>query len=215
MNYEKAGENDGAKTSAPERGQHAEANDGKGQCAGGLLERLKGVDNLVVAYNSLQSEFTRRSQKLRELERENAALKEKDNSARKSLSDYAAGEEDFIREYVPELKDEISLLKDIADKKGDDKEWRLVRAIRELAKTKAEASEQKYNSEEYLLSALQANPDLKKGIIRAYLKEIGSATPAVNLITGNGTANITPPASPKTFAEANEIARRILEKNKE
>lgn len=50
--------------------QGAEAQNGYGSAATGISGKFKSVDALLRAYNSLQAEFTRRSQRLKELERE-------------------------------------------------------------------------------------------------------------------------------------------------
>lgn len=48
----------------------AEAQKGEGSAATEILGKFKSVDALLRAYSSLQAEFTRRSQRLKELERE-------------------------------------------------------------------------------------------------------------------------------------------------
>ena len=48
--------------------QSAEAQETKGTAETPLLGKFKSVDALLDAYNSLEAEFTRRSQRLRELE---------------------------------------------------------------------------------------------------------------------------------------------------
>lgn len=50
--------------------QGAQAQEDRGSAAAGNTGKFQSVDALLRAYNSLQAEFTRRSQRLKELERE-------------------------------------------------------------------------------------------------------------------------------------------------
>ncbi len=173
------------------------------------------VEKLQNAYNSLQSEFTRRCQKIKELERENNALKEEQSKKNSSFSvDMETYEKDFIKNF-PEVLGEIQSLKDLADSLGDTSYGHLERAYLNSLKQKIEENENYYKSQNYLLDCIRQDKALKESIIREYLEGVQGSKPTVRLTSGNGMASITPPSKPKTLAEAGIIAQQILEKFKE
>ena len=164
------------------------------------IGKFKSPQALFDAYNSLQSEFTRRSQRIKELERENEKLsKEKtvvsNDGNFTGLSDVTDGLESVAESQTTKLNSD----KD----KVEDK----LTAIKIL--------EDYYTSNEYLKKAVIENQEIKDFIINGYLNSINTSKPTAKLITGNGQGVITPPLKPKTLAEAGEIARQIFNKLKE
>lgn len=73
------------------------------------LGKFKDVNALLSAYNSLQSEFTKRCQKLKELETqiasksENASNKDESSIQGKPLDTSPVDKEQIVREYLKEL----------------------------------------------------------------------------------------------------------------
>lgn len=73
------------------------------------LGKFKDVNALLSAYNSLQSEFTKRCQKLKELETqiasksENASIKDESSIQGKPLDTSPVDKEQIVREYLKEL----------------------------------------------------------------------------------------------------------------
>lgn len=172
-------------------------------------------EKLQNAYNSLQSEFTRRCQKIKELERENSVLKEEQSKMNSSTNaDMETYEKDFIKNY-PEVLGELQSLKDLANSLGDKSYGRLERAYLNSLKQKLEEKENYYKSQKYLLDCIRQNENLKESVIREYLEGVQGSKPTVRLTSGDGMASITPPSKPKTLAEAGIIAQQILEKFKE
>ena len=176
---------------------------------------LNEENKLLNAYNSLQSEFTRRCQKIKELERENNVLKEEQSKANSSFNvESETYEKDFIKKY-PEVSKELELLKEIANSCGDKSYGRLERAYLSNLKQKMQEKEDYYKSKDYILNCLSQDDGLKENIIREYLLNIEGSKPTVKLMSGDGKASIMPPSKPKTLAEAGIIAQQILEKFKE
>ncbi len=177
--------------------------------------KFSDVKSLVDAYNSLQSEFTRRCQKIKELQRELEISKESKQSNLDLPSSDIMREKDEICAVIPQTKDVIDSLVEIAENNGDNKNGRLYRAYAELLIKQKDENEKITNSYEHLIKKIEENPTLKETIIRNYLKGVNSSEPVVHLTSGNGTAFLTPPSKPKTLSEAGEIARKILDKHKE
>lgn len=156
------------------------------------IGKFKDVKSLFDAYNSLQSEFTRRCQKVKELERENERLNNEITSASKSsLLDGDNIEGEKVAQSSP--------------LKVDDGQEEL--------STEKSLKEQidYYKSSEYLFDAISQNQSVKDEIINRYLSSVQSSKPTVKLMTGNGQSVVTPPSKPKTLVEAGEIARQIFE----
>ncbi len=156
------------------------------------IGKFKDVKSLFDAYNSLQAEFTRRCQKVKELERENERLNNEITSASKSsLLDGDNIEGEKVAQSSP--------------LKVDDGQEEL--------STEKSLKEQidYYKSSEYLFDAISQNQSVKDEIINRYLSSVQSSKPTVKLMTGNGQSVVTPPSKPKTLVEAGEIARQIFE----
>lgn len=156
------------------------------------LGKFKDVKSLFDAYNSLQAEFTRRCQKVKELERENERLNNEITLASKSS---------------------LSIGDDIEDEKLAQERSSKVDDGTEKLSTNKSLQEQidYYKSSEYLFDAINNNQSVKDEIINRYLNSVQSSKPTVKLITGNGQSVVTPPSTPKTLVEAGEIARQIFE----
>ncbi len=177
--------------------------------------KFSNVKSLVDAYNSLQSEFTRRCQKVKELQRELEISRQGKQSYLDLQTDDIEREKRQICEIIPQSKNVIDSLVEIADANGDDKNGRLYRAYAELLIKQKDESDKINNSYDHLIKKIEETPALKEEIIRNYLKDINGSEPIVHLTSGNGTAFLTPPSKPKTLSEAGEIAREILERHKE
>ena len=177
--------------------------------------RFKDAKTLLDAYNSLQSEFTRRCQKVKELEREieNLKISEQPNMTSEKISngDDSIG---FLKVF-PEAQAHIKSLYDIAASKGDESYGRLERAYIDKLNTDLKEQRDYFTSREYLNSVLSNSSDLKDGIIRGYLNEIYETKSNVPLISGDGKVCLTPPSNPKNIMEAGNLAKQIFDKYKE
>ncbi len=177
--------------------------------------RFKDAKGLLDAYNSLQSEFTRRCQRVKELERELGKFSILENPETDSNKFSSREErEGFILKF-PEAQAQIQSLYEIAEKNGDESYGRLERAY--ILKLQSELQNQKkyFTSREYLDYALSQSDDFKDKVIRGYLDKIYGSNPKVPLISGDGKAQITPPSNPKNLTEAGNLAKQIFDKYKE
>lgn len=90
--------------------QIAEAKETGGEGTSVSLGKFKDVNALLGAYNSLQAEFTKRCQRIKELEAEKSAAADKDTPTEKSeqpenqtLSITDEEKENFIKGYLKEI----------------------------------------------------------------------------------------------------------------
>ncbi len=176
--------------------------------------KFKDLKGLLNAYNALQSEFTRRCQRVKELERENTQIKEK-ISNENSLYSGSEWEEKAFLETFPDAVSYLKSLKDIATISGDNSKGRIGRAYLKKLQSDYDMNNDYYKSYEYVKNALESYPELKSEIIKNYLLEVESSKPTVKLMTGNAQATVSPASRPKNLAEAGEIAKQLFEKHKE
>ena len=177
------------------------------------LGKFKDVKSLLNAYNALQSEFTRRCQRVKELERENSQVK-KEQSLSDSLIDGREWERKAFLEIFPDAEEDLMSLYDTALYSDDSKGW-LGRAYLKKLTKNYEDKINYFNSIDYVKNAVNSNEELKNQIIKEYLSEIENSKPAIKLISGNGLATVSPPSTPKSLADAGNLARQIFEKSKE
>lgn len=88
--------------------QIAEASSGVGEVPSVSLGKFKDVNALLTAYNSLQAEFTKRCQRIKELEASVAVDKDtptekSEKSENQTLSITEEEKEDFIKGYLKEI----------------------------------------------------------------------------------------------------------------
>lgn len=168
--------------------------------------KFKDVKALLDAYNSLQSVFTERSKKLKELE------KGKVNAGEQTIDDLTARNGNLLEKIVGSKRitdEEMSLLKATAETYGGDKSIGLVKAYVNMLEDKLKDGE-KYSSREYILRKIDEDRALKDEVIKNYLGNIVAKKPEANLVSGGGQGVYAPPLKPNTLAEAGEIARQIF-----
>lgn len=151
---------------------------------------FKDAQALLKGYNDLQSEFTRRCQRVKELEGENAKLKEQISVKENSLL-LSGGEQPFENKSsnggfaVPHEKyspSEVFLQKDNYSKLDN-----------------PESSD--------------GNPLKKEQIVKDYLRDVLSSQNVTTVITTKqGGVALTPPIRPQSFAEVGKMAEKILRK---
>ena len=192
----------------------AEAENSLGDSKIGDFGKFSSKDELLSAYTSLESEFTRRCQKLKELERENEKLRSIEQPE-KALETEVLRRGKAFKESYPETQEILSSLYEIAAKSGDEAEGFLERAYVSYLTGELEKQKNYYSSDGYILERAGASQAVKDGIIREYLVGVNDSKPTVGLFTGNGESVIAPPSKPKTLSEATRIANIIFNKAKE
>ena len=191
--------------------QSAEAEENLGVADSKQFGKFKDVNALLDAYNSLQAEFTRRCQKVKELEREIKSQDKEQITNNSPLSDFEREKEYFLTAF-PDAQQKIHALLDCTAKSSDDSKGRLGRAYVKMLEDDYKKREEYYKSPDYLIKAISEIPNLKEGVIMEYLKQVEASKPTVKLYSGDGGIAITPSSKPKNIADAGEIARQIFDK---
>ncbi len=169
---------------------------------GGPLGKFKSVDDLYDAYNNLQAEFTRKSQKLSQLEKDKANketnLFEEGFNSFLSKHDEATPYAEEIRQRVE--KDE-SLKKDVA---GFDKAWAELLYEKLTSSTKAK--------EPIVQNLILNDNELQRMVVENYMKQLSlQGSPIV--ISSKGGERVTKPEikKPDTFEEAKKVVLNLLD----
>lgn len=195
--------------------------------------KFADVDSLLNAYNRLESEFTKRSQRLRELEREVELIKEQsagraesevvqDETGSAAEERASADSESFdegglTRETERFLKDNpeaARFAEDIIakiDLGGRLEGGFLYRAYVGVLKDMLKREREKI-TDDFILSRAIDTESIRDEIIRGYLAEVYSAKRECLLTGSGGESVIAPPIKPSTITEAGKMAVSVLRK---
>jgi len=155
--------------------------------------KFKSAEELLRAYNSLETEFTKRSQKLSEYERRETGF---DSKVTEFVKNYPIAEK-----YADEIAAEI---KDV----GEIGERELERALLTVLSGKVKTAEQMAADDEVVRLVLKSENN-RKAVINDYLDGVRRNGAPVTLPKGGATP-VTPPSNPRTIKEAGSVAIKIL-----
>lgn len=177
------------------------------------LGKFKDAQSLLKSYDSLQSEFTKRCQRIKELEGEKAALEEQ-LLQRETLKG-ATGETIFttmdkLTEKYPVASQYCKVIESRLNGDGDvDLRDLLIEALVDDVKNEKD----KNSNEESIYASAKNCPKVTDKLIEDYLSRVvHSKAKAVLLSDASGASVVAPPKKPKDFYEAGNMAREILRK---
>lgn len=161
--------------------------------------KFSTAEELVKAYNSLESEFTRRSQKLKEYEK-------KYGDGEKNTAEQKA---ELTRKYpiAPEIIEEAANAAEM-QKDGTTVESALIRVLAEKVLTPEEMA-----SDQRVVDRVLGEEKNRETVINAYLEKIRAMDAPTTLPKG-GSLPTLPTRKASSVREAGEIARAIFEKLK-
>ncbi len=170
---------------------------------GSILGKFKDAKSLLEAYNNLEAEFTRKSQKLAEFQKNS---EENANFTKfKNFDEFAKSTTDSDK-YKKEITEILAENTDISNLPN---KYQVALLIAKEAERK---SAQTLNSQEFLDKNVYENDSVKQKIIAEYLSNLNNISTAPKVISGN-SANIyfSPNDNkPKTIHEAGEIFSKML-----
>ena len=150
----------------------------------------------------MQTEFTKKSQRLSELENSKTEFtrEEKINRALKELEN----NHNIAQRFSQEIKQSI--------KEIETEDYRQI-AQEELLKTleKNYKSANEYvEDEQFLANYIYNNQTIRDNIIRDYLANLTNTAPARVVSNISGSIPISPPNTPATIQEAGKLAKNII-----
>lgn len=163
--------------------------------------KFKDVESLLKAYNNLESEFTKKSQKLKSLESETSRI-----IGEQSLKDELEGKVDefvikydFAKPFRNNLKE--SLIKN--------QDLNLESEVLKLISDNYKSADDYIKDEDFLTNYIYQNQSIKEKIIKDYMANITQNSP-IKVESRASMIPLTPPKSPGTINEAGRLARTII-----
>ena len=178
---------------------------------GSQLGKFKDAQSLLSAYNNLQAEFTKKCQKLSELEKISDLQKSEPvpvfnhEDWTNKVSDFLQKNED-AKNYASEISEFIMNNPEIRDK--DDA---LDLAWAKVVQQKYVAPEKLVSDDGYIQKYIMTNPDIKQKILKEYVKQIQSTTPPpVISVQSGGNIAFAKNKQPITLGEAKSLVEEIF-----
>lgn len=183
--------------------QTAGAENDLGERAYKPFGKFKDAESLLKAYESLESEFTRRSQRLKAIEGELLSRSEKDKTELKvegtpSNTEIENGQYLLFDKYAEEIREKMNS----GENKTDTASAYIKILERKLVDAENKLSEQKH------VDTSGFGEEFSERVIKEYLKKIVQAKPQAKLF--GGVALVAPPQKPRTIAEASVIAKNYI-----
>ena len=170
---------------------------------GSIYGKFKDAQTLLEEYNSLQAEFTRKSQKLAEFQKQidEFAVFSKSDSLENILTDSTDLEK--YKKEVTEILDNDSELSNLPNKN-----FVAVKIIKEAERKTADT----LNNHDFIDKYIQSNNSLKDKIISEYLSTLNETQAPPKVISGNSSNIYFSPSldMPKTLKDASEILTKML-----
>lgn len=163
--------------------------------------KFKDAESLLKAYSNLESEFTKKSQKLAALESEKVKF-DAENERKESVNKRV---DEFVNKFEA-VKPFSSTLKEILTKNS---ESNLQEEAIALLSNNYKSAEFYANDGEFLNNYILTNQELKDKIVKDYLSQITQNSP-IKMESGTGSISLTPPSVPTTVAEAGKLAKSII-----
>ena len=161
--------------------------------------KFKSVEELEKAYSSLEKEFTKRCQRLKELEKEVDKVKVETPEQWKAKVD----------KFFVETPDAKSFAREMADEIGRDSTLRarqdcLEVALARVLMSKYRSPKELASDEEFLREHILGSDFVKKAVIDRYMKDLRDGKPPV-LMSKGGQNTVAPRNKPKTIADAGRL----------
>ena len=163
--------------------------------------KFKDAESLLKAYNSLEAEFTKKSQRLSLLETEN----EKNLNQISKQAEQEKRVEEFITKFEIAKPFGSALKESLKQNENADIKDEALNLISKSYKT-AEFYSQ---DEEFLNNYIFSNQEIKDKIVKEYLSKVTQNSP-IKVENGAGSITLTPPKKPTTIKEAGRLAKSII-----
>ncbi len=170
---------------------------------GSMLGKFKDAKSLLNAYNNLEAEFTRKSQKLAEFQKkseENANF-----SAYENLDEFlkSTTDSDKYKKDITEILTNNTEISNLPNK---------YQVALLIAKEAERRSADTLNNQEFLDKNILSNEQIKQKIITEYLSNLNNISNVPKVISGNSNNIYFSPNEnkPKTLQEAGEIFSKML-----
>lgn len=170
---------------------------------GSMFGKFKDAKSLLDAYNSLEAEFTRKSQKLAEFQKEN---KENAVFEKEETLDNVLKEEKDMDKYKKEITEMLANNSEISSLPN---KYRIAFNIIKEAENK---SAKILDSQEFVDECAKTNNKIYQAFVNKYLSTLNNIPTSPKVMSGSSTSIYFSPNTnrPKTIREAGEIFSKML-----
>ena len=163
--------------------------------------KFKDAESLVKAYSNLEAEFTKKSQRLAQLEVE----KNNFEAEQERLANIEKRVDEFVMKF-DQIKPFSSALKEtLKSQENCNLEEEAIRLLSNNYKTAEFYAE----DDEFLNNYIFTNKQVKDRILKDYLSNITQNSP-IKVDKSGSSITLTPPKQPTTIAEAGKLAKSII-----
>ena len=184
---------------------------------GSQLGKFKDAESLLSAYNNLQAEFTRKCQKLSDLEKENSKQKIEEEQPIYFKENWQNRVSKFLSENQNAKKFASEISQEILSNPSFQKEDKaLDLAWAKIISQKYRSPEEVVNDDKFVNDFVLNNEQIKQKVLSNYIKDIESRKipPFVSASKGGNIAFATPKV-PNTLSEARQYVEDLLKKRGE
>lgn len=178
---------------------------------GSPLGKFKDAKSLLNAYNSLQSEFTKKCQRLSELEKVGT-----EDNVKEDLTPCYLKEDwhSTLAEFLNSHKSAKVFTKQIAEELSKDKVLACSKNPLQIAYARVldkhyKSDEELVNDDKFLTSYLSQNPQLVTQIIQRYLGQLPKAPKVISSSKGSSTS-LSPAITPTSLNEARDLVQLLF-----
>ncbi len=163
--------------------------------------KFKDAESLMRAYSNLESEFTKKSQKLAQLESE----KENEQKIISRKAEIERKVDEFVTKFE-KIKPFSSALKEsLINNENSSLEDEAISILSNNYKS----AEEFMTDDEFLNKYIYSNKDIKDKIVKEYLSNITLNSP-IKMNSSASNISLTPPSDPTTIKEAGKLAKSII-----
>ena len=163
--------------------------------------KFKDAESLLKAYNSLEAEFTKKSQRLATLETETAKATAEAN--------FQAEIDGKVDEFISKFENMRPFGSALKETLKNNVSANLQEEALKLLSNSYKSAETFATDEEFLNNFIYSNAKIKDKIVKDYLSQITQNSP-IKLEGSTGSISLTPPRVPTTIQEAGKMAKTII-----
>ena len=192
----------------------AEIDEGTKEDEGSPLGKFKDSSALLDAYNELQSEFTRKCQKLSDAEKKLQDVASI-NTGKEESNENKFAWENKIDEFLQSHKNASSLVEDITAEIINDENLKvsedgLEKAYSRVIEKKYIPHEELVKNDEFLEKFVYSNEDIKNKIIKEYIASLQLPKSPVNISNQGFSGGIASGNKFNNLSEANRYVERMF-----
>lgn len=162
--------------------------------------KFKDADSLLKAYNNLEAEFTKKSQRLATLECEQEkvmAEQTRQGEIERKVEEFIT-KFDFAKPFGSALKESLA----------QDENVSLQEETLKLVANNYKRAEDYAVDDDFLNNYIYSNAEIKNKIVKEYLNKVTQSSPIK--VESCSSIPLTPPNNPTTIAEAGHLAKSII-----